>query len=99
MSIREMMESGLQVSVTVNAVDLKEFALSLIAEGRRMGLAEREEDRSLTLKEAAKRLGVSVNSLWRWEKSGYLVPHLRVGRRPMYSESQIREIMMGKHNK
>lgn len=94
MSIREMMESGLQVSVTVNAVDLKEFALSLIAEGRRMGLAEREdEDKSLTLKEAAVLLGVSENTMWRWQKVGYLKPVSRVGRRAVYLQSQIDELM------
>lgn len=97
MNIRDMLESGMQVSVTVSAVDLKEFALSLIAEARRME-AEREvtEDKSLTLEEAASVLGVSKNTLWRWEKVGYLVPKSRVGHRKMYLQSQIDALKVSK---
>lgn len=93
MNIRELMNSGMQVNITVSVADLKEFALTLVDEVRAMdaeALAQAaKEDRTLTPHEAAKVLGVSENTLWRWEKTGYLVPHSRIGKRPVYLQSQI----------
>lgn len=89
MNIKELMNSGAQVNVTVSLMDLKEFALELIEEGKRMGTSTKKEDVKLSAEEASKRLHVTKNTLWRWEKNGYLVPAGRIGNRPVYLQSQI----------
>ena len=43
---------------------------------------------------AARRLKVNVSTLWRWNRTGYLVGR-KIGRAIWYSESEIREIEMG----
>jgi len=92
MNIQELLKTDMKVNLTVSAVDLKEFALSLIAEARRLEAETPKEDKELTAKEAATQLGVSLNSMWRWEKKKYLVPHSRIGKHPMYLQSQIDEL-------
>lgn len=89
MNITELLGTGASVNLTVSAVDLKEFALSLIAEARRLGADAPKEDKELTAKEAAEQLGVSTNSLWRWRKAGYLVPRKRIGSKVIYLQSQL----------
>lgn len=74
------------MQVVVSVTDLKEFALSLIDEAK--NIVPEKEDKELTAMETAKILGVSTNTLWRWERDGYLIPK-RVGKRPVYFQSQI----------
>lgn len=89
MSIQELITSGQSVTIAVTPADLKEFALTVAEEVRTAILAKDSQDRRLTMQEAAKALGVSVNSLWRWRKDGYLQPAGFVGRKPYYLQSQI----------
>lgn len=46
----------------------------------------------LTHKEVAEMLGVSTNTLWRWNKSGYL-RSTKCGRKPFYKKSDIDKLM------
>ena len=90
MTIKEIL-AGIEnanVSVTVSVADLKEFAMLLIDEAKELGKAEREPEQWLTPKEAAELMGVSENTLWRWNASGYL-KHAKLGRRPFYRLSDI----------
>jgi hypothetical protein len=52
----------------------------------------RKEDTLLSKNEAMTILGKSANTLWKWERRGYLVP-LRVGGRVMYKEHDLRRIL------
>lgn len=96
MNIKELLNTGAAVNLTVSALDLKEFALALIDETRRMEAArekaERKKDREFSVDEVAALLGVTKSTLWRWEKEGYLVPRVRIGRHPRYLQSQIDEM-------
>ena len=74
--------------------ELKEFGLSLIEAGRKMGLAERVVETYLTPDEVAKMLGVSTNTLWRWNKSGYLC-HVKCERKSFYKKSDIDKLING----
>lgn len=76
------------VSVVVGITDLKEFARELIAEARELGKAEKQPEEYLTPQEVADLLGVTTNTLWRWNKSGYLT-HVKLGRKPYYKKSDI----------
>lgn len=44
---------------------------------------------------AAKRLGVDVSTLWRWDKSGYLKVSTRIGKACWYTEACLRMIERG----
>lgn len=82
------------ICIAVGINDLKEFGLSLIEEGRKMEKAERVAETFLTPKEVAQKLGVSTNTLWRWNKSGYLC-HVKCGRKSFYKKSDIDKLISG----
>ena len=44
---------------------------------------------------AARRLGVDVSTLWRWNKSGFLKVSTYLGRKPMYSSKVIERLERG----
>lgn len=93
MNIAEMLKEGANVNITVTPADLKEFALYIMAETRQEEAARKpKKERELTQKEVLERLHISPSTLWKWEKSNYLVPARRVGRRPLYLESQIENL-------
>jgi excisionase family DNA binding protein len=48
----------------------------------------------LSLKDAARALAVSDRSLWEWTKAGK-VPHVRLGRRVLYSPDDLRRWVEG----
>lgn len=95
MNIQKMIESGSNALFVVSGGDLKEFALALIAETA--AIRVEAEEKYLTTDEVCDILHVSSNTLWRWGKSGYLVPN-KVGRTPMYRQSDI-DILRGGNNK
>ena len=47
---------------------------------------------ALNRTEAAKELGVSMTTLWNWEKSGYLSP-VRIGSKALYRRSDINAVL------
>ena len=56
------------------------------------------EERYLTQKEFAKRLGVAVTTIYRWERAGLLSPHhITPGGRKYYSETQVRDLLNEKN--
>ena len=94
MNINTLLQSGANVSITVTPTDLKEFALSLIQEAVEIGKKQRKPERYLTQKEAAEKLNVSENTLWRWRKIGYLIPS-KVGKAAHYKLSDIENLLEG----
>ena len=94
MRIKTLIESGTNVSITVTPADLKEFALNLIDEAINIGSKQKTPESYLTQKEAAKRLNVSENTLWRWKKTKYLVPS-KVGNSVYYKSSDIEKLLEG----
>lgn len=89
MNIQELLSSGQNVMITVTPADLKEFALAVAEEVKASWAANAKQDRRLTVKEAAGQLGVTVNSVYRWNKNGYLSPAGHIGQKPYYLQSQI----------
>lgn len=85
MNIHKMLENGTDTLFIVSACDLREFALALIADATAKPAAE---EKFLTANEVCESLNVSASTLWRWGKSGYLVPK-KVGRTSMYRQSDI----------
>lgn len=89
MNIQELLSSGQNVTIAVTPADLREFALTVAEEVKASWSAKDRQDKRLTAKEAAAQLGVTVNSLYRWDKNGYLSPAGHIGQKPYYLQSQI----------
>lgn len=93
MNITEIMNQGNNVQLVVNAADLKELFMTWQDErDSQLHAVQEVEDVSLSADEVAARLKVSKVTLWRWEKSGYLVP-CKVGRKPFYLQSQVERLL------
>ena len=78
MNIKQLLNSGANVSVCVTLADLKEFVAEMVAEAA--AKPQQAEETMLSTDEVCKVLGISSNSLWRWGKSGYLKGQ-KVGRK------------------
>lgn len=93
MSIQEILDSGANVSITVNALDLKEFFSELVAEFHEEKAIPTPET-YLTQDEVSAKLLVDKSTLWRWDKSGYL-NKVRVGGKVRYRLSDVTKLVEG----
>ena len=91
MSIAEIMSLKENVLLVVSLDDLKALFYSLLDErdAERQAISESQHNEEmLSADETATILGVQKNSLWRWAKSGYLVP-VKIGRKCFYKQGDI----------
>lgn len=93
MNIMELANIGSNVSVNVSVGDLKEFVAEMIAAAA--AKPQEVEETYLTTDEVCEMLHVSPNTLWRWNKNGYLCA-TKVGRTPMYKLSDVNNLRQGK---
>ena len=93
MSINEILRTGANVQLVINALDLKEAFLQWNEETRQPD-AERKAESYFSAQETADKLGVDVSTLWRWDKSGYL-KKIKVGNKIRYRESDVLKLMEG----
>lgn len=94
MNIDELIKTGANVQVVVTLADLKEFALNVVAETMAAKEAEKKQEKYLTPDDVADMVGVSKNTLWRWERDKYLIP-IKVGRKSRYKLSDVNKILEG----
>jgi len=98
MIIKDLIGAG-NVSISVTAADLKEFALAIINEVETRKAAEEQQREkkceTMSAREVIDRLNVTAGTLWRWAKSGYLVPR-KVGRRNVYLVTDVENLGKGK---
>lgn len=93
--IADILKQNPNVQLVVNAADLRELMNEWCNEREAQREAESqsiENDQRVTKGEAKKALNVTDATLWRWAKSGYLVP-IKVGRRSVYRKSDIDRIL------
>ena len=79
----------------ISEEQLKQMITNAILEAKEQAEEERknaEEVAAMSRIEVAAKLRVSVHTLWRWARDGYLVPK-RVGRRVLYLKSDIDKII------
>ena len=96
--ILNQIPSGANFIVQISANDLREVMRSFYEEERQRIEAERKINRerpTLTRKETAKILGVTLSTLWKWAQMGYLVP-VKIGTRVMYRPTDV-DAMLEKH--
>lgn len=93
MSINEILKTGVNVQLVINALDLKEAFLQWNAEMKQSEPVQKEET-YLTANETADKLGVNLSTLWRWDRSDYL-KKIKVGKKIIYRESDVIKLMEG----
>ena len=97
MDYRELLNSGANVSITVNLQDLHE----LLKEVSGTSNTENEKEESeefLSRKNTLTLLNIDSSTLWNWERTGYIVSH-PFGGRKRYKKSDIELILTGKKGK
>ncbi len=98
MSIKEIAQSGHQVSVSIGDNNLKEFLADIQKEHDAEVAALKQEfdedEKFISAKVAARVLNVSSITIWRWTKSG-LVKGIKVGNLIRYSLSEMNYLKKG----
>ena len=77
--------------IQISLNDLKEVVKDLYEEERKRtedAINAHRERPTLTRKETARMLGVTLATLWQWAKSGYLIP-VKIGTKVMYRPSDV----------
>ena len=82
-TIAQLMAIGTNVQLVVTLADLKELFLEWQAEVEANKVKEKEETYKTVEEAAAIPVHRDRSSLWRWAKSGYLVP-IKVGAKSFY---------------
>lgn len=83
------------VILQISASDLKELVKNMYAEEQQRlndAIAKHREKPTLSRKETAKILGVTLTTLWQWAKEGYLIP-VKIGTKVMYKASDVDELL------
>lgn len=86
MVIKNLLKDGANVQVVVNLSDLRTMFNEW--QDERDARVPAKEDVMLSAEDAAKQLGVTSVTLWRWAREGYLSP-TKVGRKNFYWKSNI----------
>lgn len=95
MDIKSILEAGANVTLSVTPADLREFFLAIAKEIMDNAPTVKEEPQQevyLSNDEVAAKLGVSKNTLWRWNRDGYLKP-FKVGKKLFYKSSDVESLM------
>ena len=97
LNIQELVSSGANIQVTANASDLISCFRSVIKEVRdefEREILTKKTETYATPDEASVQLRVDRSTLWRWAKTGYLIP-IEVGGKILYKQSDI-DIILNK---
>ncbi len=96
MKLQDLLESDLNISITITIKELKEFADYLLQQSKddieRLILETKQPKEYLTPNETVKLLHVSRSTLYHWNKNGYLRV-IEVGGRRLYRQSDIDTIL------
>lgn len=93
MNVLKNLSNAAQTIIITDADTLREAFKQWQKEEAEKLQKERENTR-ICAKEAAQRLGVTLSTLWRWEKEKYLVP-IKVGKRNTYRLNDILSLEKG----
>lgn len=95
MTLIELSNLGTNVSVTITAVDLRNFLTDIANRLADAKKPKQEGETYLTQDDVSEKLGVDRSTLWRWDKNGYL-RKTRVGGKVRYKLSDIEKLMEGR---
>lgn len=83
------------VMLVVSAADLRAAVSDMWSAHRQQtaqAIARHREQPTMTRDDAARALNVTLSTLWRWAKIGYLVP-VKIGAKVLYRASDIEDIL------
>lgn len=92
---------GTKTLLMVSMDELKSIVQEAVKEERERTekrIREAKEVAAVSRNEASRMLSVSLNTLWRWAKDGYLVPR-KVGTKVMYLKSDIDNLIQRGYEK
>lgn len=95
MNVMEIAKNYPNVKFEVSGADLMEFGLELIEFAKKEKSDSKENEGTMSQKEAAEYLGKSVTTIIRWGNSGYIKPCSYVGNSPRYSVADLRRLKEG----
>ena len=99
MDIRELIKAAANVMFTLNVSDLRNVIQDIVKEERaqtKKEIESHQEEATMTRKEVAKYLNVTLSTLCRWDKVNYLVPK-RIGhKRVLYLKSEVEALLKKK---
>ncbi len=78
--------------------DLREVVKDLCQEERSRieeAIKAHREHPVLSRKETAEMLGVTLSTLWQWDRTGYLTP-VKIGSKVMYRPQDVEEVLLSK---
>ena len=84
------MQDNKNVQIVVNRDDLKFMFTEWIQE--ELNKRTKKQEVYLSRTKTALMLGVTLSTLWRWDKENYLTP-VRVGGKVLYRESDIQKVI------
>ena len=96
MDIKQLSELGGEVNVTVRLEDLRQWHAELTVAMSQVPapFAPQQTGELYTRKQTIALLGVDSSTLWRWAKSGYLVP-VEYGGHRRYHAADVQRILKG----
>src|ERR1035437_577722 len=100
MTINDFINSGANVSITISANDLLEvinYTVTATRKEMEQVIIDEKLEVYLSPKQVAEMLDVSLTTLWRYSKCGYLVP-LEVGGKRKYRKSDINTKCLNKRS-
>lgn len=99
LNLNQILESGSNVSITLNAKDLQEainYTISSTRKELEQLITDDKKEVYLSPKQVAEMLDVNLSTIFRWKKCGYLIP-LEIGGKRRYRKSIIKDML--KHEK
>lgn len=92
MNIQELIQTTPNVSITIGANDLLGCFRLAIKEAKEEWEAVKKTETYVSPANASVQLHVDKSTLWRWAKTGYLVP-VEVGGKRLYKQSELDQIL------
>ncbi len=96
MSLIDLINSGTNVSFTITAKDLHDVINYTVCETRKeleQLIADERSEVYMSPNEVSEMLNVSLTTLWRWSKRGYLIP-LEIGGKRKYKKSDVKKKLL-----
>lgn len=94
MNLRDLLESGANVNLTVTLDDLRTI-FNEAAKGTKLTSQEQAAEEFLSRKEVLALLKIDSSTLWCWEKTGYIKSY-PFGGRKRYRREDVEAIRTGK---
>lgn len=94
MNIRELLQSGANLSLTVSLEDLRQLVREITGKNQSTQQTPPPEE-FLSRKEVLKVLSIDSSTLWSWEKTGY-IKSFPFGGRKRYKAEDVEAIRTGR---